>query len=126
MTAAPSLHVDRPAVEFNDHQQAAIDAARAWLAGWYLRRHRRQYLTLGGLAGTGKSTIAAHLAALWPFAAVASYTGKAAAVLRKKGVDRAQTLHSLLYVRVPGPGGKPLYEWIQIRQIMEAPASHAE
>ena len=26
----------------------------------------------------------------------------------------------------PGPGGKPLYEWIQIRQIMEAPPSYAE
>jgi hypothetical protein len=26
----------------------------------------------------------------------------------------------------PGPGGKPLYEWIQIRQIMEASASDAE
>ena len=26
----------------------------------------------------------------------------------------------------PGPGGKPLYEWIQIRQIMEASSSDAE
>jgi len=26
----------------------------------------------------------------------------------------------------PRPGGKPLYEWIQIRQIMEASSSDAE
>jgi hypothetical protein len=26
----------------------------------------------------------------------------------------------------PGPGGKPLCEWIQIRQVMEAPASGTE
>ena len=26
----------------------------------------------------------------------------------------------------PGPGGTPLYEWIQIRQIMEAPGTDSE
>lgn len=26
----------------------------------------------------------------------------------------------------PGPGGEPLYEWIDVRQVMEAPPSGAE
>jgi exodeoxyribonuclease-5 len=52
--------------------------------------------TLGGYAGTGKSTV---IRALWdelPSYAVAAYTGKAASVLRRKGL-KASTLHSLLY-----------------------------
>jgi exodeoxyribonuclease-5 len=52
---------------------------------------------LSGYAGTGKSTIVKHLAELLPNFAVCAYTGKAASVLKKKGIDRAQTIHSLIY-----------------------------
>lgn len=51
---------------------------------------------ISGYAGTGKSTIIRHLAGLLPKFSVCAYTGKAANVLRDKGVD-ARTIHSLIY-----------------------------
>jgi exodeoxyribonuclease-5 len=59
-----------------------------------------QVTTLGGYAGTGKSTIIATLIKALKNKslnyAISAYTGKAANVLRKKGMD-AQTIHSLIY-----------------------------
>jgi exodeoxyribonuclease-5 len=51
---------------------------------------------VGGRAGTGKSTIIRHLIELLPNFAVCAYTGKAANVLRRRGID-AKTIHSLIY-----------------------------
>lgn len=51
---------------------------------------------LGGYAGTGKSTVIRHLISALPNFAVCAFTGKAASILRKKGVD-AKTIHSLIY-----------------------------
>jgi exodeoxyribonuclease-5 len=51
---------------------------------------------LSGYAGTGKSCVVQHLAQVLDNFAVCAYTGKAADVLRKKGVN-AQTIHSLIY-----------------------------
>jgi exodeoxyribonuclease-5 len=70
----------------------------------------RPVTTVGGLAGTGKSVLAAYLADRLPSYAVAAFTGKAAHVLCEKGVARARTIHSLIYVpeevylRRPGGG----------------------
>jgi exodeoxyribonuclease-5 len=58
--------------------------------------------TLGGYAGTGKSTLIRYISHFFPDYAIAAYTGKAANVLRRKGMA-AQTIHSLIY--------KPEYEW---------------
>lgn len=52
---------------------------------------------IGGYAGTGKSTLIKHLIYALPNFAVCAFTGKAASVLRKKGVENAQTIHSLIY-----------------------------
>lgn len=52
--------------------------------------------TLGGYAGTGKTVVVRYLKHFLPNYAVAAYTGKAAAILRKKGVQ-ATTIHSLIY-----------------------------
>ena len=57
---------------------------------------KKDEVRLGGLAGTGKSTVIKHLAELLPDFKVCAYTGKAASVLKKKGVE-AQTIHSLIY-----------------------------
>ncbi len=57
-------------------------------------------LTIGGLAGTGKTTIVKSILESLrgkKFIGVAAFTGKAVSVLRSKGVPRAQTLHSLMY-----------------------------
>lgn len=60
----------------------------------------QQVTTLGGYAGTGKSTIIATLIKALRNKnlsfATSAYTGKAANVLRKKGME-AQTIHSLIY-----------------------------
>lgn len=57
---------------------------------------KKDEVRLGGLAGTGKSTVIKHLAELLPEFKVCAYTGKAVSVLKKKGME-AQTIHSLIY-----------------------------
>lgn len=58
--------------------------------------HKKDYLVIGGTAGSGKSTCLSYLKKLYPHFKVCAFTGKAANVLRKKGVD-AQTIHSTIY-----------------------------
>lgn len=53
--------------------------------------------TIGGFAGTGKTVLIRNLFELLPNFAFCAYTGKATNVLRKKGIDTAQTIHSLIY-----------------------------
>lgn len=53
--------------------------------------------TLGGYAGTGKSTLLKYITQFLPDFGVCAYTGKAANVLRRKGMESAQTIHSLIY-----------------------------
>jgi|SRR5579875_2501343 len=73
-------------------QERAIDAILAWL------RSSRREMRVAGLAGTGKTTILAYLYEyLDAKVIVASYTGKSVAVLRKRGITDATTLHRLLY-----------------------------
>jgi ATP-dependent exoDNAse (exonuclease V) alpha subunit len=52
--------------------------------------------TLGGYAGTGKTTVIRALKESLPSCSVCAFTGKAASVLRRKGVE-ASTIHSLIY-----------------------------
>lgn len=57
-----------------------------------------QVYRLFGTAGTGKTTLAIHLAKLIGGAVMfAAYTGKAALVMRKKGCTGASTIHSTIY-----------------------------
>lgn len=76
-----------------DEQALAVDAFADVHAG------RRRRLTLGGFAGTGKTTVIRAIVERYGTRglAVCAPTGKAAHVLRSKGVDGACTLHSLIY-----------------------------
>jgi exodeoxyribonuclease-5 len=65
-------------------------------AMYHLLSLHGQVRSLGGYAGTGKTTVVRHLCDLLPGHAVCAFTGKAADVLRRKGVD-ASTIHSLIY-----------------------------
>lgn len=77
-------------------QQVAISRFADW------RRTRSGPLfNLQGYAGTGKTTLIEHLAPTDGSTAYATYTGKAASVLRSKGVPSAQTIHSLIYKTIP-------------------------
>jgi exodeoxyribonuclease-5 len=84
-----------------DEQAKAINA----IVEWYGQRNRNEFY-LAGYAGVGKSTIARialeEIRQRYGIGAVkvATYTGKAAAVLRRKGNSEAQTIHSLIYVPV--------------------------
>jgi exodeoxyribonuclease V len=61
-----------------------------------LREDKKLRQTLGGYAGTGKTTLIKYLIKFFPNYAVAAYTGKAANVLRKKEIA-ASTIHSRIY-----------------------------
>ena len=52
---------------------------------------------IAGAAGTGKTTIVKTIVDELPNPAVCAYTGKAASVLRKKGIKKACTIHRLMY-----------------------------
>lgn len=58
----------------------------------------KQVISLSGYAGTGKTTLVQYITRALDNWAVAAYTGKAADVLRMKGVQDASTIHSLIYV----------------------------
>ncbi len=100
----PTLDGDAPggappprsaSVRWDPDQEEAIRQVGAWMRS---RDPSQQVFRLFGYAGTGKTTIARHLAAQsgrpWLFAA---YTGKAALVMRQRGCAGACTIHSLIY-----------------------------
>lgn len=94
-----------------------------------------KYTTISGYAGTGKSTLVkfaiAALGVREDRVAYATFTGKAAEVLRKKGNTGACTLHKLLYDHFPKPGGgfirKPKtsldYDVVVVDEVSMAPKS---
>lgn len=85
----------------SDEQAAAIRDVVAWYKGG---SSTPQVFYLAGYAGAGKSTVfRLVLEELYANTrmqkhALATFTGKAAAVLRKKGNLEAQTIHSLIYI----------------------------
>ena len=81
-------------IHWSPQQDQAIRAVRAWLAD----PDGPQIFRLFGYAGTGKTTLAQELAnAVKGLVLYATFTGKAALVLRKKGCEDASTIHSLIY-----------------------------
>ena len=85
-------------------------AQQAGLKTVLTRYHNHdKYAVISGYAGTGKTTLVHFIIAALNVAedkvAYATYTGKAAEVLRKKGNKNAMTLHRLLYDSIPRPGG---------------------
>lgn len=72
-------------------------------------KNREKYTVISGYAGTGKSTLVKFIIDALDVdqnkVVYATYTGKAAEVLRKKGNPNAMTLHKLLYDSIPRQGG---------------------
>lgn len=77
-------------VSLDDYQTDVIDEIRSRVNSGV------GVTTLGGLGGTGKSVIVSALASIYPRFAVVAPTNKAVKVLKMKGIDRAQTVHSLV------------------------------
>lgn len=79
---------------WSPQQETALREVSAWLDD----PGGKQLFRLFGFAGTGKTTLARHLAQhVRGEVRFAAYTGKAASVLIKSGCENAQTLHSLIY-----------------------------
>jgi len=81
-------------MQWSPQQEAALRDVAAWLK----TRGGPQLFRLFGFAGTGKTTLARHLAeGIDGKVAFGAFTGKAAHVLRLKGCDGASTIHSMIY-----------------------------
>jgi exodeoxyribonuclease V len=104
---------------FTPHQDAALVAASAWLK---TAHGRASIFRLFGYAGTGKTTLAKHLAeSIDGKVLFAAFTGKAACVMRSKGCQGATTIHSLIYRARDSGQETPTFELWD-----EAPASKAK
>ena len=80
-------------MQWSPQQDAALVAVARWL-----KAGEPQVFRLFGYAGTGKTTLARHIAESADGGVVfAAYTGKAAHVMRAKGCVGAGTIHSLIY-----------------------------
>ncbi len=89
----PVLILKEHSVAWSPQQDEALKEAAAWL-----KRGDRQVFRLFGFAGTGKTTLARHLAeGIDGDVCFGAFTGKAAHVLRQKGCEDAGTIHSLIY-----------------------------
>jgi len=74
-------------------QEYALKSVSTWLANG-----ASQVFYLAGFAGTGKTTLAVHLAQGVPGKVFfAAHTGKAASVMRERGCKDALTIHQLIY-----------------------------
>ncbi|WP_298427702.1 AAA family ATPase [Rhodoblastus sp.] len=77
---------------------AQQDKALAAVADWIREAGGPQIFRMFGYAGTGKTTLARHVAEnVDGEVHFAAFTGKAALVLREKGCGEARTIHSLIY-----------------------------
>lgn len=105
-------------ITLTSEQSRAQDAVAAWL-----RDRPKPWFTLHGPAGSGKSSIAEHLVALQDGRTVAAtFSGKAASVLRKKGFPGASTIHRLIYA----PIAERNEELIDLRKKLETCTDTAE
>jgi exodeoxyribonuclease-5 len=104
---------------FTPHQDAALLAASNWFRSG---QDRAPVFRLFGYAGTGKTTLAKHLAAgVDGKVLFAAFTGKAACVMRSKGCRGASTIHRLIYKPPATQEQMPSFELWD-----EAPASKAK
>jgi len=84
------------------------DQAMSKVSHWFKHESKTQRIfRLFGFAGTGKTTLARHLAAqIGGRVCFAAFTGKAALMLRSCGCDDASTIHSAMYKARTTPGGQ--------------------
>jgi len=91
--------------DWSPQQDEALKKVSAWLKD----KNGPQVFRLFGWAGTGKSTLAQHLAQGVKSVKYAAFTGKAALVMRKNGCKGASTIHSLIYSLVSDQEGEPKF-----------------
>src|SRR4249920_3788676 len=108
--------------QFTPHQQDALKSVSEWLKAGPGMNGTPQVFRLFGYAGTGKTTLATHIAdAADGEVKFAGFTGKAALVMRAKGCEGASTIHSLIYRARESGEEMPSFDLWD-----EAPASKAK
>jgi exodeoxyribonuclease-5 len=106
---------------FSPEQDAALKAVAGWLKAKPGQGGTPQVFRLFGYAGTGKTTLARHIAeGVEGKVQFAAFTGKAAQVMRGKGCAGASTIHSLIYKTQESGAETPSFELWD-----DAPASKA-
>src|SRR2546426_1952273 len=107
---------------FKPHQDSALKAVAGWLKAKPGKNGTPPIFRLFGYAGTGKTTLARHIAnGVDGEVKFAAFTGKAALVMRNKGCDNASTIHSLIYRARESGVEQPSFELWD-----DAPASKAK
>jgi len=92
-------------MKWSPQQDAALKAVAEWL-----RRGAPQVFRLFGYAGTGKTTLARHVAeGVEGEVAFGAFTGKAALVMRARGCRDASTIHSMIYRSRESDEGGPSF-----------------
>src|SRR5438093_4549548 len=95
---------------FTPHQDAALKAVAGWLEA-KPGRGAPQIFRLFGYAGTGKTTLARHIAQHVDGKVLfGAFTGKAALVMRSKGCDNASTIHGMIYHALDSGEETPTFE----------------
>ncbi len=108
--------------DFSPQQDSALRAVADWLKAKPGTGGTPQLFRLFGYAGTGKTTLARHLAeSVEGKVSFAAFTGKAALVMRAKGCGGASTIHSLIYKTRESSEEIPSFELWD-----DAPASKAK
>src|SRR6187551_2794652 len=106
---------------FTPHQDSALKAVAEWMKAKPGRNGVPPVFRLFGFAGTGKTTLARHVAeGVEGEVKFAAFTGKAALMMRNKGCDNASTIHSLIYRARESGEEQPSFELWD-----DAPASKA-
>ncbi|KKN53712.1 hypothetical protein LCGC14_0599670 [marine sediment metagenome] len=98
-------------MKWSPQQLKAMDMVHRWLQGQY---SDQQIFRMFGYAGTGKTTLARHLAEGAGRVVFCTYTGKAASVMSAKG-SPCSTIHSLIYM----PSSRSRLKLLELQDELE-------
>ena len=98
-------------MKWSPQQVKAMDMVHRWLQGQY---SDQQIFRMFGYAGTGKTTLARHLAEGAGRVVFCTYTGKAASVMSAKGCP-CSTIHSLIYM----PSSRSRLKLLELQDELE-------
>lgn len=103
-------------MKWSTQQDQALQAVGRWIDD----DDAPQVFRLMGFAGTGKTTLATHLAENAGKVMFGAFTGKAALVMRKKGCRGASTIHSMIYMLDDEGAGEPTFTLDQGSAVRDA------
>lgn len=103
-------------MHWSPQQVEGLDGAAKWLAACRSEmragmRLSRPIYRMFGYAGTGKTTLAKHLAGDLKSVAYAAFTGKAALMMQRNDCAGASTIHGLIYNVVERADGSTEFVW---------------